>query len=78
MLDSLEHMQPAHYVQPYTLALVHVGLGDHEQALELLERGVRERTDEVVFLGVDPAMDPLRGEPRFLALLRTLGLSPKS
>ncbi len=78
VLDTLERMHPARYVQPYTFALVNVGLGNREKALELLERGVRERTDEVVFLGIDPAMDPLRKEPRFQALLRTLGLAPKS
>ena len=78
VLDTLGRMHPARYVQPYTFALVHVGLGNRETALELLERGVRERTDEVAMLGVDPAMDPLRREPRFQALLRTLGLAPKS
>ncbi len=78
VLDTLESMHPARYVQPYTFALVHVGLGNREQALELLEQGVRERTDEIVMLGVDPAMDPLRNEPRFQALLQTLGLRGRS
>jgi eukaryotic-like serine/threonine-protein kinase len=78
ILDTLERMPPARYVQPYTLALVHVGLGDREKALTLLEQGVRDHTDEVVLLGVDPAMDPLRDEPRFQALLRTLGLRAKA
>lgn len=74
VLDSLHAMQPARYVQPYTLALVHIGLGDEAAALDLLERAVRDRTDEVILLGVDPAVDPLRRHPRFQALLRTLGL----
>ncbi len=75
VLDTLRSMQPHRYVQPYTLALIHIGLGERDQALELLERAVRERTDEVIMLGVDPAMDPLRSEPRFQSLLRQLGLA---
>ncbi len=78
VLDSLHAMQPARYVQPYTLALVHIGLGEEGAALDLLERAVRDRTDEVMLLGVDPAVDPLRRHPRFQALLRALGLSGRS
>jgi serine/threonine-protein kinase len=77
MLDTLQRMSPSRYVQPYTFALIHIGLGDREAALRLLEQAVREHTDEVALLGVDPAMDPLREEPRFQALLRTIGLPLK-
>ncbi len=75
VLDSLHAMQSSHYVQPYSLALVHVGLGETSAALDLLERAVRDRTDEVSFLGVDPALDSLRQQPRFQALIRTLGFA---
>lgn len=61
------------YVQPYTQAVVSLARGKREEALDWLERGVDSRNEEVVFLKVDPVMDPLRSDPRYQALLRRLG-----
>ena len=60
-------------VQPYVFALVYVGLGDRDQALDWLRRGVDEHSDEIVFIKVDPAWEPLRPDPRFKDLLREMG-----
>ena len=62
------------FVQPYAFAVIYTGLGDKGQALGWLERAADLRTDEVLFIATDPSMDPLRGEPRFRALLRRMGL----
>ncbi len=62
------------YVSPFLIALFHTGLGSFEEALDWLERACDERVANVVFLGVDPAFDPLRAEPRFQALLARIGL----
>ena len=48
------------------LAVIHLGLSDHDRALELLAAGCRITSDWVLqFLDVDPRFDPLRGDPRF-------------
>jgi DNA-binding winged helix-turn-helix (wHTH) protein/TolB-like protein len=59
---------------PYLVALVHLGLGDREQALGWLERGFEARDVRMVFLGVDPVWDPLRGDTRFISLVRRMSL----
>ena len=59
---------------PFDLALVHVGLGDHSRALDLLERALATDSQWLGWLGADRAFDPLRSEPRFAALVRKLGL----
>ena len=64
------------YIQPYTHAVVSLAKGDRSGALEWLEKGIEARTEEVVFLKVDPEMDPLRNDPRYQALLRRVGFGP--
>ena len=60
------------HVSPYHLALVHCGMGRVEEALDLLEQAVETKDAKVLWLGVDPELDPLHGHPRFNDLLRKL------
>jgi len=61
-------------VEPLGLALAHLGLGHHARALDLLELACRSRAPGLYQLAVDPVYRPLRGDPRFSTLLRTMGL----
>ena len=72
VLVEMDSISVRRYISPYHLALVHCGLGDNEQALDLLERGLERKDAWVVWLGVDPELDPLHGHPRFNDLLRKL------
>jgi serine/threonine-protein kinase len=59
-------------------ARVYIGLGDNPHALTLLERAAADR--DSFFSSESLAenfFDPLRGDPRFIALVRTTGLNPK-
>jgi serine/threonine-protein kinase len=56
-------------------ATVFVALGDHERALAILEDAVWRKSPTVLFLRLDPRFAPLRGEPRFIALVQRLGLA---
>lgn len=62
------------YVTAYAVALVHASLGNRDSAFAWLERGVRERTHWLVWLQRDPRWAPIRGDPRFAALVREVGL----
>jgi TolB-like protein/DNA-binding winged helix-turn-helix (wHTH) protein/Tfp pilus assembly protein PilF len=62
------------YLEPNNIAYVFVALGDHEHALTWLERAVEERAPYVAEMAVEPALDPLRSDPRFVRLLKRLGL----
>jgi eukaryotic-like serine/threonine-protein kinase len=59
----------------WNLARLYTSLGDRAQAITWLERSYEERYSMVVYLKADPLFDPLRGEPRFQALLRKVGLA---
>jgi hypothetical protein len=59
---------------PYFTATIYAALDDVPRALAWLERSYRARAPHLVFLGVTPDVDPLRGEKRFRELLARLGL----
>lgn len=69
LLDRLNETARERFVPPYASALIHLGLDEHEDSLEWLERAEAVRDVHLVFLPVDPKWDPLRGDPRFEALL---------
>lgn len=60
------------YMPPVRLSLAYEALGDRERALDLLERGYRDRDIYMTFLLVDPNWASLRREPRFVAVLRRM------
>jgi TolB-like protein/Flp pilus assembly protein TadD len=64
-LERLRAMGTSRYVSPALLALVHLGLGQREAALDQLEQATAVRATELVWLRVRWQYDALRGEPRF-------------
>jgi len=77
-LEQLQQIATRRYVSSYTLAVVHIGLGEHAQAIDCLERAYRDRVGpDVSLIKVDPMLDPLRGDPRFEALVQKV-LAPKN
>jgi TolB-like protein/DNA-binding winged helix-turn-helix (wHTH) protein/Tfp pilus assembly protein PilF len=73
LLAELQAESRKQYVSPYYLALVYVGLSRNEQALDWLERAFADRSNGLVFLKVEPELDQLRLNPRFIALQKKLG-----
>ena len=69
---SIEALSKMPYVPPSTFALVYNGLGEHDKAFELLERGYRERDPGMTFLNVDSKWNNLRDDPRFIDLMKRM------
>ena len=69
-LEQLQQIATQRYVWNYTFALVHIALGENDKAIDFLERDYRDHADyEIALIKVDPMLDPLRGDPRFEALV---------
>ncbi len=60
----------------YDAAKVYGALGMPDQAFEWLEKDMQTHSESVVYLKVDPELDPLRSDPRFALLLKRVGLAP--
>ena len=59
----------------YEIALVYAGLGRKQDAFKWLEEAYTVHDVGLVYLKVDPCLDPLRSDPRFADLLHRVGLS---
>jgi TolB-like protein len=73
-LAQLEQSSNTRYVPALYFAAVYTGLGDKDQTFQWLEKAFEEQDDHLVYLGVDPIADPLRGDPRFQQLMKRSGL----
>jgi TolB-like protein/Flp pilus assembly protein TadD len=70
-LRALRESSKQRYVSPYNLALIHIGLGQKNEAVQLLEETYEDRDGyNIAFIKVEPMLDPLRGDPRFEALVQ--------
>jgi len=73
ILLQLNEEAKSRYVAPYASALVYLGLGEKERALDDLERAYqRGDTNYLFVIRVDPMLDDLRGHPRFDALVQKI------
>jgi TolB-like protein/DNA-binding winged helix-turn-helix (wHTH) protein len=66
---------PEAYIGNYGTALLYAHLGKKDKSLDALEQSYAERRLAMTEIGIEPALDPLRSEPRFRELLRQVGLA---
>ena len=73
-LARLDTASKTRYVPFMWYASNYAMMGEKGRALQALERGVEKREWAVSLLNVDPAYDGLRSDPRFIAILKKVGL----
>lgn len=59
----------------YGRAMIHAALGEVDQAFRMLDQAYANHEDGMVYVRVEPALDPLRADPRFDDLLRRMKMS---
>ena len=73
-MEALRTFASKSYVPNFCFAIAYTALGDKEAAIAMLEKDVEERSSYVVTIGIELALNELRDEPRFKALLKRLNL----
>ncbi|CAN5116689.1 MAG: protein kinase domain-containing protein [Pyrinomonadaceae bacterium] len=73
-IEGLLKLSAERYVSPYSIAMIYNGLGERDETLAWLERGVEQRDPRMTFLKVEPKWNNLRDDPRFTDVLRRVGL----
>ena len=74
VLDRLIERSRKQYVPSYWIALVHMSMGNKDEAFAWLERAYQERSSWLVWANVEPRFDPLRSDPRFTSILTRMRL----
>jgi eukaryotic-like serine/threonine-protein kinase len=74
-LAELREMSRQRYVSPYSFAIIHVGLGDKDQAFAWLQKAFEDRSTSLLWLKVEPLFDPLRDDQHFRDLLLRIGVA---
>jgi tetratricopeptide (TPR) repeat protein len=77
LLRELEGISKRRYVSPVAIARIHLGLGERDRLFALLQKAYEDRSDHLLWLGVDPAFDSVRGDERFSDLMRRVGLAQR-
>jgi TolB-like protein/Tfp pilus assembly protein PilF len=74
-ISQLEEHVRENGIGRYEIALVYTGLGKKQEAFKWLEESYNAHDVGLVYLKIDPCLDPLRDDPRFDDLLRRVGFA---
>ena len=74
ILDELRERSKEAYVPAFAIARIYEGLGDKDAAFEWLDKAYEERSSWIPFIDSGRRLDSLRGDARFTALLKKIGL----
>jgi len=77
VLAELHEQAQGAYVKPLAFAWISIGLDEKDRALAWLEKAYEDRDPYVILLNADPVYDSLRADPRFIALLKKIGLGKR-
>jgi tetratricopeptide (TPR) repeat protein len=76
-LKRLRELAKQQYVSAYDLASIAAALGDADGAFTWLDQAVVERSSLLTTLRVDPVMDGLRTDPRYLDFENKIRMPPR-
>ena len=74
LVGQLNEQSKQRYISPFNRAVIYGGLGDKRRAMEWLEKAYDERSVSLNLLKLSPAFISLRGDARFDAMVRSLGM----
>jgi serine/threonine protein kinase/tetratricopeptide (TPR) repeat protein len=73
VIAQLQELSKRSYVDPFYLAIIHLGLGDRDAMFASLDQAYSDRSGFLVALKSEPKFDGYRNDPRFLELMRRVG-----
>lgn len=75
---TLKERVPKTGIGRYEIALIYAGLHNNDEAFEWLNQALKSHDKGILYIKIDPCLDPLRSDPRFAELLRSAGFPAES
>lgn len=74
IIKQLKDQSRHRYISPFHIGAIYNGLGDKEQAFEWFEKAYQNHSGLIAYLKIEPEFDALRTDPRYVDLMRRIGL----
>jgi TolB-like protein/Tfp pilus assembly protein PilF len=74
MIENIDGFSNQPYNNPYYKAELYALVGDKDKSIEWMQEAIKVRSAGVVGWRIDPYFDAIRGDPRFIKLIREAGL----
>jgi serine/threonine-protein kinase len=71
-LNSFQKEAETRYVPAYNFAIINMGLGEIDTAIDWMEKAYKERSGFIPFLKIEPMLDPLRGHEHFQKIIERI------
>jgi hypothetical protein len=72
LLRTLERPPAGIWQDPVIMSNAYAGIGDARRSLEWIEKGLEERSPNMIYMKATPMWDSVRGDARFQAVLRQM------
>ncbi len=74
LFNHVKALAKRRHISPLDIAYFYAILGQKDEAFQWLEKAYQERSPFIVGIRLDPTFDSLRDDPRYISLLRRIGL----
>jgi serine/threonine protein kinase/TolB-like protein len=74
LIEVLKNKSQKEYVSPNEMAVNYAFMGDREHTFEWLEKAYAERSGRMEYIKNDYAFEPFHSDPRYIDLLKRMGL----
>jgi tetratricopeptide (TPR) repeat protein len=72
-IERIKHPENESFTSPFDVACLYATIGDRGMAFEYLEKAYLEHSYRLAVLQVEPQLDPLRSDPRYIDLVKRMG-----
>jgi DNA-binding winged helix-turn-helix (wHTH) protein/TolB-like protein/Flp pilus assembly protein TadD len=74
ILNRILETRKHRYFSPFMIALLFTALDKKDEALDWLNNAYDERDPQLIWVHLEPQLDPLHSDPRFAELLQRMGI----